>query len=123
VALTAAFRDSLLAHGFPPKIGPHSDLEKGLAEAAAAGIPFVLKVVPTEWEDNATKWSGKPDSATMSFELYSSSTKALVGAGSYAMRSTKNADDNPSPNRFIPELADAGLAKLFGWSPTPRGIY
>lgn len=122
-ALAAAMRDSLLAHGFPPQVSGSDDLERGFVEASVANIAFVLKVVPTEWEDNATKWSGKPDSAALSIELYSVASKTLVGAGTYSLSSTKNADENPSPNRFIPEFADNGLAPLFGWSSRPRGIY
>jgi hypothetical protein len=83
-------------------------------------LVYVLKVVITDWEENATEWSGKPDSVAASAELYDSSSGELVAVASHSVKGSTTAWVAKTPDRFYPEIADNLLGRLFGWAPRVR---
>jgi DNA-binding transcriptional regulator YiaG len=116
--VNAALRDQLLAHQVKVAPTEKKSLREAIEEAASAGYLYVLKSTLTEWEDNATEWSANPDKASLSLELYAVETKQLVATGTHrVVGGTLELLPKPT-NRFIPELADHALAKVFGWRPT-----
>jgi hypothetical protein len=117
-ATAVGLRDALLRQGFPPLLGDGADINAGLDEASRLGYPYLVRGAITEWEDNATPVSTRPDRAglwssssrTWRARLIATSTHQLEGArGEYASR---------TPDRFIAELADTCLGTLFGWKPS-----
>jgi hypothetical protein len=118
-AVTAALRDSLLIRGMSPFVSDHRSFEEGLAQAKALGYQYVLKGEIIEWEDNATEWSGKPDSAGLSIEVYDL-TPTLVASGTHRVRSSSMAMTSKTPDRFIPELTKAVLDRAFALSAPAR---
>ena len=118
-AVTAALRDSLLTRAMSPFVSDHRSFDEGLAQAKALGYQYVLKGEITEWEDNATEWSGKADSAGLSIEVYDL-TPSLVGSGTHRVRASAIAMTAKTPDRFIPELIKAVLDRALGASGSVR---
>ena len=119
-SMTNALKDALIAHGFPPYVSETTDLSSAFEEAAELGYPYVLRGSLTRWEDNATEWSGRPDLAELSVELYSSGTKTMFASVTHSI---EGGDSGKQPHRFVPELADQTLAKIFGWTPRVTSKY
>ena len=82
----------------------------------------ILKAAITEWEDNATEWSGWPDSAALSVELYDL-TPTLISSGSHRKKASAMATASIRPDRFVPELTEFTLARAFGsrWPVPSQG--
>jgi len=114
-AITAALRDSLIQHGYPAVMSEQSSLKVALIDAGGQQCAYVLRGELTEWVDRATEWSGRPDLTSLSVELYSAKNGSLVGSVTH---SVAGGDSARAPQRFVPELADHSLGKLFGWVPT-----
>jgi hypothetical protein len=117
-AVVAAIRDALMAHGFRPLTSKIEDLKSATSEAVQSACRYVLKAVVTEWEDNLTPWSGKPDSYELSVEIYSVPEGDLLGAATHRAVAPEFAGFERNPDRFIPEAVDFTLGKIFGWEPT-----
>ena len=117
-AVMIALRDALLSHGFKPIVGSMQNLQEAFAEALKMTCEYILKGEITEWEDNATPWSGKPDAVSLSVELYVSKSQELLGTVSNRVAGAPFDAWERTPDRFYPELADATLGPIFGWKPT-----
>jgi len=114
-AMVGALRDRLMGHGMAVQTIQSLETEKGYEEASRLGFDYVLRGVFTNWEDNATAWSGNPDRADFAIELYSVPDKRLAGSASHRVQASGATLLSSTPMRFIPELADNTLGRLFGW--------
>jgi hypothetical protein len=112
-AVTSALRDALLARGIAPFTSDRSSLAEGISEAKQLGYDYVLKASITEWEDNATEWSGKPDSAALSVELYDL-TPTLLSAATHRKKASSFTMSSGTPDRLLPELVALTLSRVFG---------
>jgi len=119
-SMTNGLKDALVAHGFPPYVSETTNLPSALEEAAKMEYPYVLRGSLTKWEDNATEWSGRPDLAELSVELYATDTQTMVASVTHSI---EGGDSGRQPHRFVPELADQTLAKIFGWVPRVTSKY
>jgi len=117
-AVATGLRDALFAQGFPPLLSDVSELEAGLSEAAGIGYEYVVRAAITEWEDNATAISTRPDRAALSVEVYDVARRELIATSRHEVASGHGDFKSRTPDRFIPELADFCLGSLFGWKPT-----
>src|SRR5262245_14014894 len=70
-AMMEALQQKLMSHGVAVQSVQSKDLEQGYNEATRIGFDYVLRGVFTNWEDNATAWSGNPDRAELSVEIFS----------------------------------------------------
>lgn len=114
----ALLRDELMAHRVKVAPTEKTSVREALDEGRSAGYLYVLKSTLIEWEDNATEWSMNPDKAALSIELYAVETKEIVATAMHrVMGGTLELLPKPT-NRFVPELVDHTLAKIFGWRPT-----
>lgn len=112
-AVTAALRDALISRGFAPFVADHKTFEDALDQAKRLGYDYVMRGQITEWEDNATEWSSKADSAALSVEVFDL-TPTVVGSGTHRIKGAA-IDMMPStPDRFIPELVTAALGRALG---------
>jgi hypothetical protein len=111
-------RDELLSKGFSPLISDEKTLQGAIASARTQGYIYVLRPVITQFEDNNTPWSHKPDRASLSVELYSVADGSLVAAGTHNVVGPTQDPVDMKPIRFVPELVDTCLGSLFGWKPT-----
>lgn len=116
---TAAIRDALVAHGYSPIVGDSKSLADAFVEAEKLTQRYVLKGSLINWEDNATEWSGRPDTAGISLELYDASSKSLVASSTQNIRASPSSFTPGSPDRFASALADLSLSRIFGWHPAP----
>jgi Domain of unknown function (DUF4823) len=114
---TSSIRDNLLSHGIKLTIADGSALKDAFDSAASLGYIYVLKGTITQWEDNATEWSMNPDRAGLSLELYDVASRQLVASAAHNMNGSGAALASLSPHRFVPELVDHSLARIFGWPP------
>jgi hypothetical protein len=117
-AVTAALREQLIQHGYAVVPSKESEVERALPGAISANASYILVGMLPEWEDNATEWSGRPDRTSLLLELYSVPGGDLVGTGKHRVVSSTSQMVSRETDRFVPELADHSLAKLFGWRPT-----
>lgn len=117
-AVGALMRDELIRKGFGIQQSEKSSVAEAVAEARSLGFVYVLKVAITEIEDNATEWSGRPDSFSMAAELYDAKTGLLAATASHRIQGGSSQFFARSPERFYPEAVDYVLGKLFGWKPT-----
>jgi hypothetical protein len=115
--VNAAIKESLFKHGI--KFRPTSTVpaQQFPAIAKETGAVYVLTGSVSEWEDNATEWSANPDRAALSLELYDENG-TLIATGSHRLVGSTLAAAPLSPDRFIPELVDHALGRIFGWRPT-----
>jgi len=119
-SMTNALKDALIAHGFPPFVSETTDLPSAFDEAAELGYPYVLRGSLTKWEDNATEWSGRPDLAELSVDLFSTDARTMLAGVTHSI---EGGDSGKQPHRFVPELADQTLAEIFGWTPRVTSKY
>ena len=112
------FRDELMQKGIKIGVTEESAVAGATAAAKAKGLAYVLKIVITHWEENATEWSGKPDAVAASAELYDATSGELVAVASHSVKGSTSAMLARTPDRFYPEIADNILGRLFGWRPT-----
>jgi hypothetical protein len=112
-AMTAAVRDALIAQGVTPLVSEVTTLAAAVDEARKLDYPYILKAVIIEWEDNATEWSGRPDTAALSAELYDASSATLLATATHREKASSMALISQSPDRFMPLIAKAIAAKFF----------
>jgi len=117
-AVTAALREQLLRHGYSVVPSKESEVEKALPGAIAANAHYVLAGTIPEWEDNATEWSGRPDRTSLLLEVYAVPGGDVVATSKHRVVSSTSQMFSRETDRFVPELADHALAKIFGWRPT-----
>jgi hypothetical protein len=117
-AVTAALRDGLLARGFAPFVADHRSFEDALEQARRLGYDYVLRGQITEWEDNATEWSSKADSAGLSIELFDL-TPSVIASGTHRIKGAAVDMMPQTPDRFIPELVTAALGRALGQHSRP----
>jgi hypothetical protein len=117
-ATTAALRDSLAAHGVSPFVSDAGGLQPAFEEARSLGCQYVLRAEVTHWEDRLTWMSNRPDKATLSVELYEVSSRELVASGTHAVKGATEEYVDRHPERFVPEMADGSLGRIFGWPQT-----
>ena len=113
--MVAALRKVLMEKAIPLSTSESTNLVQGYDEASRMGFDYVLKCVITEWEDNATAWSGKGDKLRISIELFDAKSKQLVAAGSHYRIATGFTLVSGSPDRFMDECATGALSQIFGW--------
>ena len=106
--ISTKLTQQLMARGLQVMAGGSSDKAQLLREASERRIPYVLVARITRWEDNATEWSSKRDSAGVSMELYDSATGEVVVSGD---RSTQGVYQ---PDRCADVLARNLVKQLFG---------
>ena len=117
-ATAVGLRDALLRQGLPPLLGDGADINAGLDEASRLGYPYLVRGAITEWEDNATPVSTRPDRAGLSVELYDVATRELIATSTHQVEGARGDYASRTPDRFISELADTCLGTLFGWKPS-----
>jgi hypothetical protein len=117
-AVYTALRDALIGRGVPIMTTDKTDLAGGFEQASSLGCRYLLRGMIPEWEDNATEWSSKPDVASVSLELYDVADRALTATASHRIASSSAQLFSRRPDRFIPELVDVSLAKIFGSQPS-----
>jgi hypothetical protein len=78
---------------------------------------YLLRGEVTEWEDNATEWSGKGDSIGLSAELFRVADGKMVSTASIRKKASAFAFVSRSPERFAQFIASSTAAKLFGLAP------
>jgi len=117
-AIYTAIRDTLIEKGVPVATTDYTDLTRGFEQAASQGCRYLLRGIIPEWEDNATEWSGKPDVAAVSLELYDVEDRVLSATGSHRIQGSSAQLLSKSPDQFVPELVEVSLARIFGWTPT-----
>ncbi len=113
--MVTAIRKVLMGKGVPLSTSESTSVMQGLDEANKIGFDYVLKCVITEWEDNATAWSGKGDKLRISVELFDAKSKQLVAAGSHYRIATGFTVSSGTPDRFMDECARGSLSKIYGW--------
>ncbi len=119
-AMTAGFRDTLIKAGRTPLLSETTSLEQAFGQAKRLGYQYVVKATLTEWEDNATEWSGRPDSAALSAELYDVESLQLVATATHREKGSAMALIPETPERFIPILSHRVVSRLLGVSlPEP----
>lgn len=121
-ASTGAIRDALVAHGYSPIVGDSKTLADAFTEAERLSYTYVLKGVLINWEDNATEWSGRPDTAGLSLELYDVSSKSLAASSTENIRASAISYTSGTPDRFVPALTDLSLSRIFGWRPAQSSL-
>lgn len=114
---TSSIRDNLLSHAIKVTVADGRALKDAYDSAASLGYIYVLKGAITQWQDNATEWSGNPDRAGLSLELYDVASRQLVASASHNINGSGVALASLSPYRFVPEIVDQTLARIFGWRP------
>ena len=117
-AMVSALRDRLMQHNIPVTTVQTTTLEDGYREAERLGFDYVLRGVYTNWEDNATAWSLNPDRAEFALELLSVDSRSLAASANHRRQASGATFLSNTPMRFIPELADSTLGRIFGWPST-----
>ena len=112
--MTAAIRDELVARGFDAAPLQSDRLAAAGNEAHSLSCTMVLRASITEWEDNATEWSGKGDSIGLSAELFTVSDLRMVATSNVRKKASALAFVSRSPERFAQLIASDTVAKLFG---------
>ncbi|MEX1826457.1 DUF4823 domain-containing protein [Luteibacter sp. CQ10] len=115
-AVVASVRKYLTMHGIPMSVSSSANTDQGIVEADAQGFDYVLKPTIILWEDNATAWSGNGDKLSISMELFDARTHQLVAASTHKRVATGATFVGGSPDRFIDEVSNGALGKIYGWS-------
>jgi hypothetical protein len=101
-AMTADLRDKLLQRGMSPLV----------SEARTLGYEFLIKAVFTDWQDNATEWSGRPDRAAVSAELYDAKSATLLATATDREKGSAISLVSQDPSRFYPVISNSILTKF-----------
>lgn len=117
--VTVAIRDSLLAHKMKTTVSEATGRDSALKEAASSSYSYIIVGNILKWDDHNYGWSGIPDAAQLSLDLYDVSSRDLVANAKHFIESGDSNDAGGSkPDRLVPELVDSALARIFGWKPT-----
>ncbi|MBK8573769.1 MAG: DUF4823 domain-containing protein [Holophagaceae bacterium] len=114
--MVTALRKTLMEHNIPVSTSESTNLIQGFDEASKLGFDYVLKCVITEWEDNATAWSGKGDKLRISVEIFDAKSKTMVAAASHYRIATGFTFVSGSPDRFMDECSLGALSQVYKWS-------
>lgn len=107
----SALRDALVTRGFTPLTSESTSMPEAVKEAKELSYDYVLKATITEWEDNATAWSGKKDSLALSLELYDV-TPTLIASSSHRQKGSSFAMSDSAPDRLLAKAVDAALGRI-----------
>lgn len=113
ILVRSALRDALVARGFAPFSSDSASMADAIKEAKELAYDYVLRASITEWEDNATAWSGKKDSIALSLELYDL-TPTLVASGSHRQKGSSFAATDSGPDRLLAKAAEAAVGRVCG---------
>ncbi len=113
----AELREQLNHHGLLGLPSESTSVKEGSADATKYACGYVLKATITEWEENATEWSGKADTFAVSADLYMPDG-TIVATARHRVEGSQSLMLARTPDRFYPEVADSILGKFFGWRPT-----
>lgn len=100
-AIAASVRDYVVSQQMSAMVGDSVKLVDAFVEAERMGCGYVMKVVITEWEDNATAWSGKSDAVGISLEMYEVVGRELAATCSYRKKSSSFTLASNSPEQLI----------------------
>ncbi len=114
-ALVSAVRDRMMQHSMKISITQATALEAGYREAKENSFDYLVRPSFTNWEDNATAWSGNGDKAGISLEVFDARTHTMLAASSYNRTATGFTLAPGSPMRFIDDAADKTLSQIFHW--------
>ena len=117
--MVSALRKTLMQHGISISTSEATSQIQGLEEAGKLGFDYVLKCVITEWEDNATAWSGKGDKLRISIDMFDVKSKSMVAASSHYRIATGFTFVSGTPDRFMDECATGALSQIYRW-PTVK---
>ncbi len=112
-AIGAGVRDYIIGQRMAAMIGDASKLVDAFTEAEAMKCGYVARTLITEWEDNATAWSGKSDTLGVSFELYDVASREIVASCSYRKRSPSFTLASNSPEQLIERALNECPGMLF----------
>lgn len=115
--MVSSLRKALMQHGVPISTSESTNLVQGLDEANKLGFDYVLKCVITEWEDNATAWSGNGDKLRISVEMFDAKSKTMVAAASHYRVATGFTFVSGTPDRFMDECSKGVLSQIYRWPP------
>jgi|GEM_PF-1637280 len=113
IAMSNGLRDVLIENSFFATVSESNKLEEAKSLASSLKCDYVIKSTITEWEDNATEWSGKPDSLSLTSELYDLQSSSFTSTASHREQSSGAALVPQSTRRFIPIAADRIIKRLF----------
>jgi len=113
-ALTAAIRDYLMSKGLTAIVGDARKLDEAFTQAEKLGCHYVVRAAITEWEDNATAWSGKSDVLGLSFELFEVAAKEPAATCSCRRRSPSFTLASNKPEELIARALSDCPGILFG---------
>lgn len=111
-SMTADLRDRILGRGMAPLVSEAASLQAAFEQAKAMGYDFVIKAVFTDWQDNATEWSARPDHAGVSAELYDAKTSTLLATATHREKGSAFSMVSQDPSRSYPIISNALLAKF-----------
>lgn len=109
----SAIRDALVARGFAPFTSESASMSDAVKEARDLAYDYVLKARITEWEDNATAWSGKKDSVAISIEIYDL-TPTLLASGAHRQQGSSFAVSDSAPDRMLMKAVQAVVGRAIG---------
>jgi hypothetical protein len=115
-ALAALVRQALVTRGMTPLTSESAHLADGISEARELGYGRVLRATITEYEDNATAWSGKADSAAISLELFDLAS-TLVASAVQRKKGSMWAMSSKEPTQWFPELVQSTMSRLLSEKP------
>ena len=111
-AMTADLRDKLLQRGMSPLVTEATTLQAAIEQARTLGNEFLIKAVFTDWQDNATEWSGRPDRAAVSAELYDAKSATLLATATDREKGSAISLVSQDPSRFYPVISNSILTKF-----------
>lgn len=111
-AMTANLRDALLKRGISPLVTEAATLDQAVQQARSLRYEYIIKAVFTDWQDNATEWSNRPDHAALSAELYDTETVTLLAALTHAEKGSALSMVSQNPARFYPLISTAVINKF-----------
>lgn len=93
-------------------------MSDAVKEARILAYDYMLRGRITEWEDNATSWSGKRDTVATSIELYDL-TPTVLTSSAHRQRGSTFALTDSTPDRMLVEAVQAALGRAIGSSLAP----
>lgn len=111
-AMTANLRDNLIKRGISPLVIETAALDQAVQQARSMNYEYIIKAGFTDWQDNATEWSSRPDRAAVSAELYDVETVTLLAAITHAEKGSTISMVSQNPGRFYPLISTAVINKF-----------
>lgn len=114
--LTQQLLEGLLRRNVKVTVSDETAVSAAVVASQRMGYRYVLRVVFTDWADNATAWSGNPDRAGASAEFYDGTNGELVASFTHMVKASGASLVGSSPDRFYPELVTVLMDAVFGQS-------